>query len=119
MKLRTILLICGVALLLCANHADYLYQANLFKWWTWLPLVKTGAKWGLWDFIPHDSWHLVQFVRNTAGVLGLSLLGSYGRTISFTGKLWVAMFVLPAAAALVGYALTRAVGFTLILELAH
>lgn len=110
----------GIALMLLWNHADYLYQASLWKWWTWLPLDRTAAKWGIFDFIPHDSWHVVQSVRNHAGLVAAWALFDVGRIMPYVMRFrrpahWAMAFSL--AVILIAYALTRAVAFTLPLEL--
>lgn len=118
-------IITAAVLLLIYNHADYLYQASIWKWWTWLPLDRSGAKWGLFDFIPHDSWHIVQFIRNHAALIG----GGFGMAAGWSIYWWhlhpnprsvdAGAWMHPFAIAimLVIYAATRAIAFTLPLEL--
>lgn len=119
-----------VAILLFAahNHADYLLQAYQHGWNTWLDLGGRAPKWGLWDFIPHDAWHIVQSVRNQslfvaipAAWVGLANLAMCRRHVWYVPTVadkygrfhaWPGIVV-----GLVLYAATRAAAFTLAYEI--
>ncbi len=64
-------LLFAVLLMLIANAADYFYQADMHGWFN--PLWENGvraAKWGMWDWIPHDPWHIAQWLRNLCMLMG-------------------------------------------------
>lgn len=66
--------------LAAAATADFLLQAKQHSWNTFWTLNASAAKWGVFDFIPHDSWHLVQFARNRFLILGVALAAAAWRT---------------------------------------
>lgn len=117
------MLIAGALLLLVQAHADYLYQASLWEWWTWLDLTGRAPHWPWYaDWIPHDAWHIVQSVRNHAALIGAALVFG-GICFALPGKVvkplrprlrWV---LLCLAVMLAVYAVTRAIGFTLVYEI--
>lgn len=68
--MRWFLFIAAFILFLLHNHADYLYQASLWEWWTWIDLTGRAPHWPWYaDWIPHDAWHIVQSIRNHAGLI--------------------------------------------------
>ena len=61
----------GFALMLLHNHADFLLQAYQHGWKTWWKLDKRAKRWPWYvDFLPRDSWHIIQFVRNHSVLIG-------------------------------------------------
>lgn len=61
----TPILYVAVASMIIHVHADYLLQAYQHGWPTYWRLFAGARKWAWWlDWIPHDSWHAVQMVRN-------------------------------------------------------
>lgn len=94
------MIIIGMVLWAIRQFTDFIYQTDQHEWWTvtqeptkrswwyrWIPLrmdkvdgvyecvewrlrIPRGKKWGFWDFIPHDPWHINQWVRNTSGWVG-------------------------------------------------
>ena len=110
MKLRLSLwFYIGAALLLLFNHADFLYQAAIWKWDSWIDLTYRAPHWpGILDAIPHDGWHVVQFIRNHAMLIGSPFV-FYGTKHLYHG-IWIEM-----AAIIAVYAVTRGLGFTLFL----
>lgn len=63
-------------------HFDYLLQAYQHGWKTYVDLSHRNPKWGMWDFIPHDLWHIVQFGRNQLLLIGCILA-------MFSDGLWI------------------------------
>jgi hypothetical protein len=111
-------LIIAIALFLTANVADYFVQADAWGWVN--PLWENGyraVKWGMWDFIPHDPWHIAQFVRNTGLVLAVVCIKEslHYRAIVPIYRLGQGLFpeILYTFAF---YALTRGLGFSLLRE---
>ena len=96
----------GVLLLLLYNHADYLWQGEMHGWKTWLDLTYRAPKWGFFDFIPHDLWHVVQSIKNHSLLVGSPLVFYGFESPSPSLKLLAVLIV---------YAVTRAAGFTLFL----
>jgi len=94
--------ILAVVLLAC-NHLDFLLQAYQWKWPTWWTLNPGGKKWGLFDFIPHDSWHVVFWLRNSTIAAGAFL------AVAAVPTAWDSWAILLYIAA---YAVTRWLGFT-------
>lgn len=97
-------LLVGVAISIVSNFADYQLQAEQHNWdglmWE---RYHRAPKWGMWDFVPHDGYHIAQTVRNTLMLAmpvvvmlmtqewqwwqrALAVLGSYivGRGIGFS-----------------------------------
>jgi hypothetical protein len=131
--------IAAFILLLLFNHTDYLYQASLWKWWTWIDLTARAPHWPWYaDWIPHDAWHIVQTIRNHTGIIGAGMVIFYTREVivttwampgdelsrafetssmkmhlSIPGPHWIQEL----AILLLTYAATRAIAFTLPLEL--
>lgn len=103
--MNMLLLIPGILLLLAYNHADYLWQGEMHGWKTWLDLTRRAPKWGFWDFIPHDAWHIVQTIKNHSLLLGAPLV-----VVAFDNPIWGFVVLLAS------YAVTRAIGFTLFLK---
>lgn len=122
MKNWKILLSLAIVLFLLQAHADYLYQASLWKWWTWLDLTSRAPHWPWYaDWVPHDAWHIVQTVRNHAALIAAALAYRCAYRVYIGFPAW-AMRRLPAMPAqilimLACYAVTRAVAFTLVYEL--
>lgn len=95
----------GALLLLLYNHADFLYQAAIWKWPAWLDLSYRAPKWGFWDFMPHDGWHIVQFVKNHSMLIGAPGI-FYGTRHPYSGP-WIEFAVV-----VIVYSITRAMGFS-------
>jgi len=99
----------GVAMLIISNYADYYYQADMHGWQN--PLWVNGArapKWGVFDFIPHDGWHIAQTISRAGLVYGSLLLWD-----SMDGLAWYWRIV-----GVLGInALTRGIGFSLTYKL--
>ncbi len=84
--MKTSLIRTALALLLfaVANHADYLLQAYQHNWPTWIDLSYRAPHWGIFDFVPHDAWHAVQFTRNQLLLLA-PLLACFAFPMLFSG----------------------------------
>ena len=121
MKSTTMTLFLALLLLLLQAHADYLYQASLWEWWTWIDLTSRAPHWPWYaDWIPHDAWHIVQTVRNHAALIGAAFAYEAAQRLYCKYVSCRPGWQLTAASLagmLVAYALTRAVGFTLVYEL--
>lgn len=119
-------LILALLLFILANHADYLMQAYQHGWWTWLDLSARAPKWGMFDFIPHDAWHIVQVLENLCRMLGA--VASYfafrmaGALVFpmhvYSQKLWLRRAVV-FTAWILPYVLTRGIAFSLAYKLAN
>jgi len=96
------------SLFVVSHHADYLLQAYQHGWKTWYTLKADAPKWGMFDFIPHDSWHVVQWVRNNTLVLAVCIGTIYGSI--YIRPLWA------IAAMFVTYGITRGLGFSLFVK---
>ncbi len=61
------------ALILFTLHAhyDFLFQAEAWGWKSYADLSIRSPKWGLWDWIPHDWFHLIQVLKNLCGLLAV------------------------------------------------
>ena len=66
----------SLILLSAAQAADYLYQADIHGWTNpvWVNGTRAKKKWGMWDWIPHDGWHIAQTIKNTCDIAGAVLL---------------------------------------------
>jgi len=64
-------LLVGTGISILANFADYQLQADAHGWkgLMWEQGYR-APKWGVFDFIPHDGYHITQWFRNIL-MLGL------------------------------------------------
>lgn len=90
------------AALLVYAFADYLLQADQHGWDAPFALDASGRKWGWLDFIPHDSWHAVQFVKNR-----MPCLAVFAALGAFAAPPWYVYLLVEAT-----YATTRFFAFT-------
>lgn len=110
-------LITAFVLFAVANAADYFYQADMHGWVN--PLWENGvraAKWGFWDFIPHDPWHIAQWLRNFGLLLGAPFgVAAIARWLNpkFRPFRWYQQAI-RMVAMLALYALTRGLTFSLL-----
>lgn len=106
------------ALLLVAHHADYLLQAYHWSWnYAWWDLDPTAAKWGFWDFIPHDSWHIVQSIFHLTFFTGGALSALAALSFLLDSGRVDAKWHQQAVAAVIFFginALARGIGFSLV-----
>jgi hypothetical protein len=117
-----LLILLGAAafLFLVNAYADYEYQASMHGWNALLDLSHRAPKWGLFDFIPHDAWHLVQSIRNQSAIaatacaaIPLFILAGEIPWLNRRRSLLLAGMVIGC---LLLYGAARAVGFTLVYE---
>jgi hypothetical protein len=95
----------AVIFFLIHNHADFLLQAYQHGWKTYWKLYALAPKWDWWlDWIPHDSWHIVQWIRNASVIAGTAIC-------VYEYQSW--WFVIP----FVLYSITRGIGFSIPLKL--
>jgi hypothetical protein len=93
-----------------ANTADYLLQAYQHGWPAFFALSADAPKWGIFDFIPHDSWHIAQWSRNICMILG-SVFGAAagGGFVAYHrlpyNWIWMLSAILP-------YVITRGIFFS-------
>lgn len=126
MKRATQYLLASIALFLLAGYADYELQAFQHGWNSFLDLSARAPKWGMLDFIPHDAWHIAQWLRNLAMICApIFVMRWYARTFNTLGqptywrtgwKAWMeyhrAWMIFVAVLAL--YAMTRGLTFSLL-----
>jgi hypothetical protein len=122
-------LLLAVVLFAAHNHADYLLQAYQHGWNTWLDLHGRAPKWGLWDFIPHDAWHIVQSVRNQSLFVAIPVAWVAAANLAMQWTKGNAYWPMVAdkygrfhawpgiVIGLLLYAATRAAAFTLVYEI--
>jgi len=93
-------------LLMIYQITDYELQANEHSWPSllthpankWWSMKFRAAKWGLFDFMPHDCWHIIQLARNWS-VIASALI---------VQPTWISVGIY-----IVIYAVTRFIGFTI------
>ena len=94
----------GAGILLVANYADYFYQADIHGWNNPLWVNGTRApKWGIFDFLPHDGWHICQTISRAGLVYGSILIWEGMEEYDWYWKLLAVVGV---------NALTRGIGFS-------
>jgi hypothetical protein len=119
-------------LFLVANYCDFELQAFQHGWNALLDLSARSPKWGIFDFIPHDLWHIIQWLRNLTMIAGTTLaiksfwwvlhVFSYSDYVCMSPAKWKNWacdhkYIVGFVSAIVLYVVTRGVGFSLMYKL--
>ncbi len=115
----TIMICVAVLMFAAAGYLDYEYQASLHGWRGLLDLHARAPHWGIFDFIPHDLWHVVQFLRNHLLLFAAAIAANTGLFIATENRDANRVYLVSIASLVLlgSYAIGRAIGFTLVMEL--